>query len=98
MGYKVEDFRAYFRDPDSDKLQAECQRQLLTIPIEEATTGDILTFFFTDSKRPYHFAIMTSPKHMIHAYADERKVVEASIDNYWKERISFAYRYPGLIT
>lgn len=97
LGYTVEDQIDYMTNPDSEKLIRECTRQLEKIDLEEASTGDILTFFFTNSQRPYHFAIMTSPRTMIHAYAISKKVIEHSIDDYWLARRAHAFRYPGLM-
>tara|TARA_R110000744_G_scaffold104945_1_gene200737 strand:- start:1056 stop:1442 length:387 start_codon:yes stop_codon:yes gene_type:complete len=95
-GYDVEDTTNYMANPDSELLIREVTRQFDLIDLEEATTGDVLTFAFTETRRPYHFAIMTSPTTMIHAYGTARKVIEHTIDEYWNGCKVHAFRFPGV--
>lgn len=82
----------YGREPKPDMLEAACDRYL--DPCADPKPGDILLLKFT--AEPQHFAIISQPDYMIHAYAQARKVVENRIDDVWRSRIVRAYSYRGL--
>lgn len=86
-------FQGYGRTPNVSLL-----RQALALyldPTEHALPGDILLLRF--ATEPQHFAILSAPDYMIHAYAPARVVAEHRIDPKWQRRIVGAYRYPGVV-
>ena len=86
-------WKGYGRTPDPKMLRAACDEYLDPIPIAEADAGVILVMKF--DRDPQHFAIVSQkqPMHIIHAYAQARKVVEHIVDPTWRSRIVRAYRF-----
>jgi NlpC/P60 family putative phage cell wall peptidase len=86
------DISGYGREPDPAMLLRACSTFLA--PCASAMPGDILLLRF--KLDPQHFAIMSAPGYMIHAYAQARRVVENRIDDLWRSRIVGAYSYRGI--
>lgn len=84
--------RGYGREPNPAMLLSACDRYL--DPCADPKPGDILLLRFNAD--PQHFALVSAPNYMIHAYAQARKVVENRIDNVWRSRIVRAYSYRGI--
>lgn len=82
--------KGYGREPDPRMLLAACSRYL--DPCRNPVPGDILLFRF--KTEPQHFALISAPDYMIHAFANARRVVENRIDDAW--RIVRAYSYRGI--
>ena len=92
--------KGYGRSPDPRLLMAGCHRYLEPIAIAAAEAGDILVLRF--ERDPQHFAILSEPARMIHAYATARKVCETGIDGNWRwgkcwrSMIVSAWRFRGV--
>lgn len=84
--------QGYGREPDPVMIREACRQFLCECAIARA--GDILLLRF--NKDPQHFAIVTAPGYMIHAFAQARRVVEHRIDDGWRGRIVRAYSYRGI--
>ena len=69
-------------------IEEHCDR----IPYSEIAEGDFLVFAFIDD--PQHIAIVTSidPVMVIHAYSAVKRVVENSVDDFWKQKLRGCYR------
>jgi hypothetical protein len=63
------------------------------IPAAAVDVGDVLVMRF--ERDPQHFALVSqrTPLHIIHAYAQAKKVVEHIVDATWRKRIVKAYRF-----
>ena len=92
-------YRGYSRVPRGDGfLEKACARFGVEIRIQEAGIGDVLTFSFGGD--PSHMAILGDYPDggfsLIHAYAPQRRVLEARFDDAWRGRAVTACRYPGV--
>jgi NlpC/P60 family putative phage cell wall peptidase len=85
---------SYGRDPQPAALLTNVVRFLDPISLGTERPGDILLLRF--SREPQHFAILSAPDRIVHAYAQARKVVENRLDEAWRSRIVGAYSYRGL--
>lgn len=70
-------------------------RHLSHIPVQEFAHGDVILFRWRPNVPAKHCAIATSRETMIHAH-DGARVCEVAISSYWKRRIAFAFRFPGV--
>ena len=59
--------------------------------VDDIQAGDVLVFRY--DKQPQHVALASSPETMIHSFAPAGKVVETSIGDYWKRRLTGIYRF-----
>lgn len=89
--------KGYGRAPDPSMLLLACDMYLERIAIGAAKPADILLFKNDGGVHPQHFAIVSEPGYIIHAFAQSRKVAENRLDDAWKSRIVRAYRYRGII-
>ncbi len=89
-GMKITDRTDYGRRPDGTSLV----QALLAHGAEQTDTikaGDILLFRYDG--HPQHVALATSPATLIHAFAPAGKVVETSMGDYWRRRLTGIYRF-----
>ncbi len=84
--------QGYSREPDPGMLLDACTRYLN--PCRDPAPGDILLFRF--HAEPQHFALLSAPDYIIHAYAQARRVVENRLDEVWQRRRVAAFSYRGL--
>ena len=85
----VHDRTDYGRRPDGKSLLAALHEHGAQ-PVKEIGAGDILLFRY--DHQPQHVALATGPDTMIHSFAPAGKVVETSIGDYWKHRLTGVYR------
>jgi NlpC/P60 family putative phage cell wall peptidase len=83
----------YGRLPNPRRMRAELKAHLVEIPLTAAQAGDIVHMAW--QVEPMHLGILT-PLGIVHAYSLIPAVVEHQIDDAWRARMRFAYRYPGL--
>jgi NlpC/P60 family putative phage cell wall peptidase len=57
--------------------------------------GDVLLFRWRAHLPAKHAAIVTAPDLMVHAH-DGAAVTEVAIAPWWRRRIAYAFRFPGL--
>jgi cell wall-associated NlpC family hydrolase len=91
LGLSRADVRDYGRLPGAQRLRDELARHL--VPVREQQPGDVLLLRF--ERNPLHVAIVT-PAGIVHAYANQRRVVEHRIDQVWRERVVRCYAFPGV--
>jgi NlpC/P60 family putative phage cell wall peptidase len=58
--------------------------------------GDVLLFRWRASLAAKHAAIVTAPDVMVHAH-DGAVVAEVAITPWWRRRLAYAFRFPGVI-
>lgn len=70
-------------------------RHLVHIGVQDFVQGDVLLFRWRPDVPAKHCAIATSRETMIHAH-DGARVCEVAISPFWKRRIAYAFRFPGV--
>ena len=70
-------------------------RHLVPIAIEEAGAGDVLLFRWRANLPAKHAAIMVARDRFIHAQQGAA-VAFATLTPWWRRRIAYAFRFPGL--
>lgn len=96
LGLFTHDRTDYSRTPDGKTMLLELGKVLKPINVDDVQPGDMYIFWMSScSKFPQHVGILTDHG-IIHTYGDVEKVVEQSLDDFWKERIHSAYKYPGV--
>ena len=70
-------------------------RHFTPVAIDEFAAGDVLLFRWRDGLPAKHAAIASSARSMIHAH-DRARVCEVAIGSHWRQRIAFAFQFPGL--
>jgi NlpC/P60 family putative phage cell wall peptidase len=58
--------------------------------------GDVLLFRWRTNMPAKHAAIVTTPELMVHAH-DGAAVAEVAIAPWWRRRLAYAYKFPGLV-
>ncbi|HXF90179.1 MAG TPA: NlpC/P60 family protein [Xanthobacteraceae bacterium] len=58
--------------------------------------GDVLLFRYRERYTAKHAAIATAADRMVHAH-DGAAVAEVSISPWWRRRLAYAFRFPGII-
>lgn len=79
----------------AETLADAARRHLIEIAPAAAEPGDVLLFAFSPRSPAKHCAIQVAPGRMIHAY-DPHPVAEVSIVPWWRARLRFAFRFPGI--
>jgi cell wall-associated NlpC family hydrolase len=93
LGLTDYDRTDYGRIPNPRRMRAELKAHLDEIAIAEARPGDILHMAW--GREAMHLGIVTELG-ILHAYSAIPAVVEHPLDDEWRGRIRFAYRYPGV--
>ncbi len=86
----VRDRADYGRRPDGKSLVAALLEHGAQ-PVDIISAGDILLFRY--DRQPQHVALATGLDTMIHSFAPAGNVVETSIGDYWKRRLTGIYRF-----
>jgi NlpC/P60 family putative phage cell wall peptidase len=99
LGTEPQRAPAYSRDwaeASGEELLARAARAHL-IEIEPALfqSGDMLLFRYRDRYPAKHAAIVSAPSMMVHAH-DGAAVAEVSISPWWRRRLAYAFRFPGV--
>jgi cell wall-associated NlpC family hydrolase len=95
LGYPLEDYTTYSREPDPLLIQTLIGQQM------EASTGDpvagdmALLHFDRRRKSPYHFGIISDTDTLIHGHGPSRQVVEQPLRMY-SEQIHSLWKFPRL--
>jgi NlpC/P60 family putative phage cell wall peptidase len=58
--------------------------------------GDVLLFRWRAGLPAKHAAILTAPALMVHAH-DGAAVAEVALAPWWRRRLAYAFRFPGVI-
>ncbi len=70
-------------------------RHLVPVSVQQFAAGDVLLFRWRPNVPAKHCAIATSRETMIHAH-DGARVCEVALSAFWKRRIAYAFRLPGV--
>jgi cell wall-associated NlpC family hydrolase len=91
LGFSDWDTANYGMLPNGNMMRQVLDEQMESIPVVEATTGDLLLFGWSED--PQHVGIITKPGYILHTHARVGKVVEHRMDSIWRCRIRGAYRF-----
>ena len=78
-----------------ESLAAAALRHLVPIAPDDFAEGDVLLFRWRDGFVAKHVAIASSTHTMIHAH-DGASVCEIAIAPWWRRRLAYAFRFPGV--
>lgn len=79
----------------TEPLAAAARRHLIEIDRDHFASGDVLLFRWRQSLAAKHAAIVASPNTMVHAH-DGAAVAEVAIAPWWRRRLAYAFRFPGV--
>jgi NlpC/P60 family putative phage cell wall peptidase len=71
------------------------QRHLVEIDPAQFASGDVLLFRWRNGFIAKHAAIVTTPEQMAHAH-DGAAVAEVALAPWWRRRLAYAFRFPGV--
>jgi NlpC/P60 family putative phage cell wall peptidase len=80
----------------NESLAAAATRHLIAIPLTEIAAGDVLLFRWRANLPAKHAAIATTSDLMVHAH-DGAAVAEVAIAPWWRRRLAYAFKFPGVI-
>lgn len=99
LGIPHQDETVYGREPSPEELRKGLEASgLVEIDPSDRQLGDVLVFWIKNRERPRHVGIQTDlyGEGLIHTYADVAKVVEHALDGFWRRRIAWVWRFPGV--
>ena len=79
-----------------EALAEAATRHLVPIDCGAFAAGDVLLFRWRAELPAKHAAIVTAPDKMVHAH-DGAAVAEVAIAPWWRRRLAYAFRFPGVI-
>jgi NlpC/P60 family putative phage cell wall peptidase len=80
---------------NSETLADAAARHLIAIASADVMPGDLMLFRWRTGFAAKHAAIATAPGLMVHAH-DGASVAEVAIAPWWRRRLAFAFRFPGV--
>ena len=72
------------------------RRHLVEIDPASIEPGDVLLFRYAPRYPAKHAAILTAPDRMVHAH-DGIAVTEVALAPWWRRRLAYAFRFPGVV-
>jgi len=98
-GHEPEATPAYSRDwaeaVRCETLALAAARHMTEIGCAEFQPGDVVLFRWRAGLAAKHAAIVTAPDRMVHAH-DGAAVAEVALSPWWRRRLAFAFRFPGV--
>ena len=79
----------------TESLCDAAARHLTSIPLTNIAPGDVLLFRWRSRMPAKHAAIVTAPGWMVHAHGGAA-VAEVAIAPWWRRRLAFAFKFPGV--
>ncbi len=79
-----------------ESLARAAMRHLVAVPSAIFAPGDVLLFRWRSNLPAKHAAIVTAPTLMVHAH-DGAAVTEVAIAPWWRRRLAYVFRFPGVI-
>jgi NlpC/P60 family putative phage cell wall peptidase len=70
-------------------------RHLVPVDVSGFAPGDVLLFRWRAGMVAKHAAVVSAPDTMIHAH-DGAAVAEVALAPWWRRRIAYAFRFPGV--
>ena len=100
FGNEPERVPAYSQDwaeaSQREALAEAGARHLVAVPLAEMRGGDVVLFRWRSGLVAKHAAIVTGDNTMIHAH-DGASVAEVAFAPWWRRRVGFVFRFPGVI-
>ncbi len=78
-----------------ETLAEAAARHLLPIPCRAIAPGDVVLFRWRTHLPAKHAAIIASESTMVHAH-DGAAVAEVALAPWWRRRLAYAFRFPGV--
>jgi len=78
-----------------EPLADAAARHLLATDRDAFQEGDVLLFRWRANLPAKHAAIVTAPALMVHAH-DGATVAEVALARWWRRRLAYAFRFPGI--
>ncbi len=78
-----------------ETLAEAAARHMAAIAPDDAEAGDILLFRWRSNLPAKHAAVLVSRNRMIHAQQGAA-VAMATLSPWWRRRVAFAFRFPGV--
>jgi len=78
-----------------EPLAEAAARHLQPIAVDAFAEGDVLLFRWRGGLPAKHLAIVTASDLMVHAH-DGACVAEVALAPWWRRRIAYAFRFPGV--
>lgn len=78
-----------------EALAMAARRHMAPVAPADVGAGDVLLFRWRDGLVAKHAAIASGAGTMIHAH-DGAKVCEVALSPWWRRRLAFAFRFPGV--
>jgi NlpC/P60 family putative phage cell wall peptidase len=79
----------------TEQLAEAARRHMVELDPHDFAPGDLLLFRWRAGFPAKHAAIATAPDLMVHAH-DGAAVAEVAITPWWRRRLAYAFRFPGL--
>jgi NlpC/P60 family putative phage cell wall peptidase len=80
----------------AETLAQAAARYMTAVPLDKFSPGDILLFRWRAPMPAKHATIVTAPDRMVHAH-DGAAVAEVAIAPWWRRRLAYAFKFPGLV-
>ncbi|MCK9917806.1 NlpC/P60 family protein [Microbacteriaceae bacterium K1510] len=78
-----------------EPLADAAARHLIAIDRDTFRAGDVVLFRWRNNLPAKHAAIVTAPDLMVHAH-DGARVAEVALAPWWRRRLVYAFRFPGV--
>lgn len=78
-----------------DRLAEAGRRHFTPRVPEERQAGDVVLFRFRPGAPAKHAAILVATDRFVHAY-EGTGVVETDLSPWWRRRLAFVFRFPGI--
>ena len=99
IGEEPERAPTYSRDwaeaSGAETFAHAARKHLVEIDPAQVQPGDVLLFRYAPRYPAKYAAIITAPELMVHAH-DGAAVAEVAIAPWWRRRIAYAFRFPGV--
>ncbi len=79
-----------------EPLAEAAARHLVPVDRDAFCASDVLLFRWRKHLPAKHMAIVTAPDLMVHAH-DGACVAEVAIAPWWRRRLAYAFRFPGVV-
>lgn len=79
-----------------ESLADAAARHLIAIDRDAFAEGDVVLFRWRNNLPAKHAAIVTATDMMVHAH-DGAAVAEVALAPWWRRRLAYAFRFPGVI-
>jgi NlpC/P60 family putative phage cell wall peptidase len=80
----------------NESLAEAAARHMVPVRLTDVAPGDVLLFRWRAQLPAKHAAIVTAPDLMVHAH-DGAAVAEVAIAPWWRRRVAYAFKFPGVI-